>query len=70
MRNRIHIDSKHSRALDQEIEERLRAFLQEEPDSPETLRRQIDRLREFWKSSHHQSFQRMRVGTRVAIEPP
>jgi hypothetical protein len=30
MRNRIGIDSKHSRAIAQEIGERLRAFLQEE----------------------------------------
>ena len=46
MRNRIDIDSKHSRAIVQEIGERLRAFLQEEPDPPECLRTQIDRLRQ------------------------
>ena len=51
MRNRIDIDSKHSRAIAQEIGERLRAFLQEEPDPPETLRRQIDRLRELEEQS-------------------
>ena len=34
MRNRIDIDSKHSRAIVQEIGERLRAFLQEEPAPP------------------------------------
>ena len=51
MRNRIDIDSKHSRAIVQEIGERLRAFLQEEPDPPETLRRQIDRLRELEEQS-------------------
>jgi hypothetical protein len=47
MRNRIDIDSKHSRALAQEIGERLRAFLQEEPELPRSLRTQIDRLREL-----------------------
>jgi hypothetical protein len=47
MRNRIDIDSKHSRAVAQEIGERLRAFLQEEPELPRSLRTQIDRLREL-----------------------
>jgi hypothetical protein len=47
MRNRIDIDSKHSRAVAQEIGERLRAFLQEEPELPRGLRTQIDRLREL-----------------------
>jgi hypothetical protein len=51
MRNRIDIDSKHSRAIAQEIGERLRAFLQEEPAPPEVLRRQIDRLRELEEQS-------------------
>jgi len=51
MRNRIDIDSKHSRAIVQEIGERLRAFLQEEPDLPENLRTQIDRLRELEEQS-------------------
>ena len=50
MRNRIDIDSKHSRAIAQEIGERLRAFLQEEP-APESLRTQIDRLRELEEQS-------------------
>jgi hypothetical protein len=45
MRNRIDIDSKHSRAIVQEIGERLRAFLQEEPAPPESLRTLIDWLR-------------------------
>ena len=48
MRNRIDIDSKHSRAIVQEIGERLRAFLQE---APESLRTQIDRLRELEEQS-------------------
>ena len=51
MRNRIDIDSKHSRAIVQEIGERLRAFLQEEPEPPESLRTQIDRLRELEEPS-------------------
>jgi hypothetical protein len=51
MRNRIDIDSKHSRAIVQEIGERLRAFLQEELEAPESLRTQIDRLRELEEQS-------------------
>jgi hypothetical protein len=51
MRNRIDIDSKHSQAIVQEIGERLRAFLQEEPEPPESLRTQIDRLRELEEQS-------------------
>src|SRR5882724_5087796 len=47
MRNRIDIDPKHSRAIVQEIGERLRAFLKEEPELPGSLRTQIDRLREL-----------------------
>jgi hypothetical protein len=46
MRNRIDIDPKHSRAIVQEIGERLRAVLKEEPECPRSLRTQIDRLRE------------------------
>src|SRR2546430_13856963 len=51
MRNHIVIDSQHSRAIAQEIGERLRAFLREEPDPPERLRTQIDRLRELEEQS-------------------
>src|SRR5438876_10327645 len=51
MRNRIDIDPKHSRAIVKEIGERLRAFLQEEPEAPESLRTQIDRLRELEEQS-------------------
>ena len=47
MRNRIDIDPKHSRAIVQEIGERLRAVLKEEPECPGSLRTQIDRLREL-----------------------
>nr|CUT16312.1 hypothetical protein CDS [Bradyrhizobium sp.] len=51
MHNRIDIDPKHSRAIVQEIGERLRAFLQEEPGLPGSLRAQIDRLRELEEQS-------------------
>ena len=51
MRNRIDIDSKHSRAIVQEIGERLGAFLPEEPGAPESLRTQVDRLRELEEQS-------------------
>jgi hypothetical protein len=51
MRNRIDIDPKHSRAIVQEIGERLRAFLQEKPEPPGSLRTQIDRLSELEEQS-------------------
>ena len=51
MRNRIDIDPKHSRAIDQEIGERLRAFLKEAPELPGSLRTQIDRLGELEEKS-------------------
>ena len=47
MRNRIDIDSQHSRAIVQEIGENLRAFLKEESEPSGSLRAQIDRLREL-----------------------
>ena len=46
MRDRIDIDPKHSRAIVQEIGERLRAFLKEDPELPGSLRTRIERLRE------------------------
>jgi hypothetical protein len=51
MRNRIDVDPKHSRAIEQEIGERLRAFLKEEPELPGSLRAQLDRLRELEEQS-------------------
>ncbi len=52
MHNRINIDPKHSRAIAQEIGERLRAILkEEEPECPGSLRTQIDRLRELDEQS-------------------
>jgi len=44
---RVRVDHKHSRAIVQEIGERLRAFLKEEPELPGSLKTQIDRLREL-----------------------
>jgi hypothetical protein len=51
MRNRIDMDPKHGRAIVQEIGERLRAFLKEEPELPGSLRTQIDRLRDLEEQS-------------------
>ena len=51
MRNRIDIDPTHSRAIVEEIGERLHAFLKEEPEVPGSLRTQIDRLRELEEQS-------------------
>ena len=51
MPNRIDINHTHSRAIVKESGERLRAFLQEEPAPPESLRTQIDRLRELEEQS-------------------
>jgi hypothetical protein len=47
MQNRINIDHTHSRAIAQEIGERLRAYLRDEPELPATFRMQINRLREL-----------------------
>lgn len=47
---RIDIDHEHSRAVVQEIGERLRASLKPEPDLPASLRTQINRLRELERS--------------------
>jgi hypothetical protein len=51
MRNCIDMDPKHSRAIVQEIGERLRSFLKEEPELPGSLGAQIDRLRELEEQS-------------------
>jgi hypothetical protein len=51
MRNHIDVDPKHSRAIVQEIGERLSAVLKEEPECPGSLRTQIDRLRELEEQS-------------------
>jgi DNA-binding NarL/FixJ family response regulator len=46
MRNCIDIDYSHSRAIVQEIGERLQASLKEDRELPASLRMQIDRLRQ------------------------
>lgn len=51
MRNCIDLDPKHSRAIVQEIGERLRAVLKEDPECPGSLRTQIDLLRELEEQS-------------------
>ena len=68
MRNRIDIDSKHSRAIVQEIGERLRAFLKEESEPPGSLRAQIDRLRELEEQSPS-IIPAAERWTSVAVEP-
>jgi hypothetical protein len=47
MRNPVEIDHSHSRAILQEIGERLRTSLKEDPELPASLRLQIDRLRQL-----------------------
>jgi hypothetical protein len=51
MRDCIDIDPKHSRAIVQEIGEKLRALLKEEPELPGSLRTQLERLRELEEQS-------------------
>jgi hypothetical protein len=51
MPNRIEIDRRHSRAIVQEIGERLRASLRPEPELPGNFRTQINRLRGLEESS-------------------
>ena len=69
MRNRVDIDHTHSRAIVQEIGERLRAFLKEEPELPGSLRTQIDRLRESEEQSP-QSFPMLSARRNFGVEPP
>ena len=69
MHNRIDIDPKHSRAIVQEIGQRLRAVLKEEPECPGSLRTQIDRLRELEEQSPSIVPAAPSVGTSVAVEP-
>ena len=47
MRNPIEIDYSYSRAIIQEIGERLRTSLKEDRELPASLRLQIDRLRQL-----------------------
>jgi hypothetical protein len=47
MPNPIDIDHKHSRAIVQEIGEKLRASLRPEAELPANIRKQVDRLRDL-----------------------
>ena len=47
MRNRVDIDSSHSRAIVREIGERLKSSLKEDRELPVTFRMQIERLRQL-----------------------
>jgi hypothetical protein len=51
MPRRIDIDPKHSRAIIRVIGQQLRASLKPEPEQPESLRAQIERLRELEERS-------------------
>jgi hypothetical protein len=67
MRNHIDIDSKHSRAIVQQIGERLAAFTKEDPQLPASLRAQIDRLREL-EDNRHRSFPVLSSETSFALQ--
>jgi hypothetical protein len=47
MRNPIDIDHKHSRAICQEIGERLQAYLRVEPELPASPKKQVDQLHQL-----------------------
>ena len=66
MRNRIDIDYSHSRAIVQEIGERLRASLEIDRELPASLRMQIDRLRQSEGPSQQTLLGRRRVGGHAA----
>ena len=51
MGHRVDLDHTHSRAIVREIGERLGASLKPEPELPEGLKKQIDRLRELEEQS-------------------
>ena len=44
MKHPVHIDRTHARAIAQEIAERLQDHLKDEPETPVSLRGQIERL--------------------------
>ena len=56
MHNPIDIDQTHSRAIRQEIGERLQQHMRVEPELPASIRRQVDRLGEGWRANRPQSF--------------
>ena len=47
MPRHIDMDPKHSRAINRVIGQQLRALLKPEPEQPESLRAQLERLREL-----------------------
>jgi hypothetical protein len=55
MPDRIDIDHKHCRAILRVIGQQLRASLKLEPEQPESLRAQIERLRELEEGSPNRS---------------
>jgi hypothetical protein len=67
MRNPIDIDHAHSRAIRQEIGERLQQYLRAEPELPKSIRRQVDRLGESWRPA---ALDRSRRGTTVLGDWP
>jgi hypothetical protein len=68
MRNPIDIDHTQSRAIGQEIGERLQQYLRAEPELPTSIRRQVDRLGESWWASP--ALNRSRRGTTVLGDGP
>jgi hypothetical protein len=68
MRNRIDIDSKHSRATFKRSGRDWARSCQKSREPRRALERKLTGSAN-WKSSHHQSVHRLSVGTRVAIEP-
>jgi hypothetical protein len=59
MRNPIDIDHVHSRAIRQEIGERLQQYMRVEPELPASIRKCVYRLGD----SRKKSFNRSRLGT-------
>ena len=47
MRNSVNIDHRHSRAICDEIGERLQSHLRIEPELPASMRKQVHRLQEL-----------------------
>ena len=56
MRNPIDIDHAHSRAIRQEIGERLQQHIRVEPELPASLKKHVNRLGESGKVGTLQSF--------------
>jgi hypothetical protein len=56
MRNPIDVDHTHSRAIRQEIGERLQQYMRVEPELPSSLKKHVNRLGESDKFGTLQSF--------------